>query len=58
MADAHTTKSVELDEGQRIEAAGVVQDLNIAMTWLTYPGRTNGTASAAQADFRPAAAAR
>ena len=49
--DAHTTASMDLDDGARLEAENVVHDLNIAMTWVTYPGRTNGTASAEQVDF-------
>ena len=49
--DAHTTGPLELGNGVRIEAVSFVQDLNIAMTWLSYPGRTNGTASAEEIDF-------
>ena len=49
--DAHTTGTIELDDGSRIEAAGVVQELNIAMTWVSYPGRKNGTATAEEVDF-------
>ena len=49
--DAHTTGTLELDNGMRIEAASVIQDLNIAMKWLSYPGRTNGTATAEGTDF-------
>lgn len=49
--DAHTTDSMVLVDGARIEAASVIQELNIAMTWLSYPGRTNGTAGAADVDF-------
>jgi nicotinamidase-related amidase len=49
--DAHTTNTIELDNGARIEAANVVQELNIAMTWLTYPGRKNGTATAEEIRF-------
>lgn len=49
--DAHTTDSMVLADGARIEAASVIQELNIAMTWLSYPGRTNGTAGAADVDF-------
>jgi len=49
--DAHTTGTIELDNGARIEAATVVDELNIAMTWLSYPGRTNGIATAEQVDF-------
>jgi nicotinamidase-related amidase len=56
--DAHTTGSMVLGDGARIEAASVVQELNIAMTWLSYPGRTNGTAGAAEVDFATPGGAR
>jgi nicotinamidase-related amidase len=49
--DAHTTGTMELDNGSRIEAASVIQELNMAMRWLSYPGRTNGTAGAGEVDF-------
>jgi nicotinamidase-related amidase len=49
--DAHTTGTMELDDGVRIEAASVVRELNVAMTWVSYPGRTNGTATAEEVDF-------
>ena len=49
--DAHTTGTMELGNGVRIEAANVVQELNIAMTWLSYPGRKNGTATAEEVEF-------
>ena len=49
--DAHTTETMELDERVKIEAADVVQELNIAMTWLSYPGRKNGAATAEALDF-------
>lgn len=52
--DAHTTSSMELDNGQRIDAARVVDELNIAMTWLSYPGRKNGTVKAEEVDFATA----
>ena len=51
LEDAHTTATMDLGNGARIEAAGVVQELNIAMTWLSYPGRTSGTAKAEEVDF-------
>lgn len=51
LEDAHTTGALELDNGDRIEAASVIQDLNIAMTWLSYPGRKNATAPAATVEF-------
>ena len=43
--DAHTTETLELGNGIRIEAVNIVRELNIAMTWLSYPGRTNRTVS-------------
>lgn len=49
--DAHTTETMVLDDGTKIEAANVVRELNIAMTWVSYPGRKNGTATAAEVDF-------
>jgi nicotinamidase-related amidase len=54
LADAHTTGTMEVG-GRTIEAADIVAELNVAMTWLDYPGRANGTASAGAIDFsRPA----
>jgi nicotinamidase-related amidase len=49
--DAHTTSTMQLENGTSIEAATVIQELNIAMTWLSYPGRTNGTATAEELNF-------
>lgn len=49
--DAHTTKTIQFDDGRTIEAASIVEELNIAITWLSYPGRKNGTAKAEQIDF-------
>jgi nicotinamidase-related amidase len=49
--DAHTTGTIELEDGAKIDAADIVQELNIAMTWVSYPGRTNGTAATEEIDF-------
>lgn len=49
--DAHTTGSLDLENGVTIEAADIVRELNTAITWLSYPGRTNGTAKAEEVDF-------
>ena len=40
-----------LDDGTRLEAADLVKELNIAMTWLSYPGRTNATAKTEDTTF-------
>ena len=49
--DAHTTANIDLGNGKMIEATTVVAELNIAMTWLRYPGRTNGIATSEAVDF-------
>ncbi|MEY2690528.1 MAG: hypothetical protein RL375_4728 [Pseudomonadota bacterium] len=51
VSDAHTTETLDLGDGSRLEAAGVVQDLNLAMRWLSYPGRSNGRALADEVVF-------
>lgn len=51
--DAHTTGSLELEDGTTLTAEHLIRDLNIAMTWVSYPGRTNGTAAAEAVDFLP-----
>ena len=56
--DAHTTETMTLDNGTRIEAVSVVDELNIAMTWLEYPGRKNGVATAEEVDFATPGGAR
>jgi nicotinamidase-related amidase len=56
--DAHTTGSMELEGGTKIEAARVVDELNVAMKWLSYPGRANGTATAEEIDFAKPGGAR
>jgi len=49
--DAHTTSSIEFDDGVTVAAESIVRDLNVAMTWLTYPGRKPRTAKADETDF-------
>lgn len=49
--DAHTTSTMEFPDGATIEAESIVRELNLAMTWLSYPGRTSGTAPAETVDF-------
>jgi nicotinamidase-related amidase len=49
--DAHTTKSMTLDDGFTIEAESVVRELNAVMTWLSYPGRKCTTAKANEVNF-------
>lgn len=49
--DAHTANGISLENGSRIEVASIIDELNIAMTWLRYPGRTNGIATTEEVDF-------
>jgi nicotinamidase-related amidase len=58
VSDAHTTQTMALDDGTTIDAASVVRELNVAMTWLSYPGRKNGIATAEQVDFAKAGGTR
>ena len=51
LKDAHTTGTMESEDGTRIEASNIVHELNMVMTWVTYPGRTSGTATVDEADF-------
>jgi nicotinamidase-related amidase len=51
LADAHTTSSIDLGNGAAVEARGMVADLNVAMTWLRYPGRTTSAAKVDEAQF-------
>jgi nicotinamidase-related amidase len=51
VSDAHTTKTRELENGTKLEAPILVQDLNIAMTWLSYPERKNDTMKAKDVVF-------
>lgn len=55
VGDAHTTGDMELGPGRVVEARTVIEDLNAAMRWLEYPGRTNAVATAAEVDFLRAA---
>jgi nicotinamidase-related amidase len=49
--DAHTTETIELEHGVRLEAENIIRELNLAMTWLAYPGRQNRAAAAEKVDF-------
>lgn len=51
LADAHTTEDMEPEPGRVIAARSVIDDLNLALRWLAYPGRRNEVAPAAQVSF-------
>lgn len=49
--DAHSAAPIAFQDGRRVETAGIVDDLNVVMAWVSYPGRVNGTATAEAVDF-------
>ena len=53
LKDAHTTESIELIDfdGEIIEAKNIVRELNVAIKWLSYPGRKNATLTVEELDF-------
>ncbi len=51
VSDAHTTGSIELESGGLISAESIIDELNIVMTWLSYPGRINNAVPAGQLSF-------
>ncbi len=51
IADAHTTGDTNFEDGGVIKAKQLVQELNIAMSWLSYPGRTNRAISIQDLEF-------
>jgi hypothetical protein len=57
LSDAHTTETMELGPGRAVEARSVIDDLNVAMRWLSYPGRASAAKATADVDFRALAVA-
>ena len=51
LSDAHTTQDMEIESGRIVEARSVIDDLNLAMRWLAYPGRSNEAVPVAEANF-------
>lgn len=51
VGDAHSTGSMTLEDGRTIDAADVVAELNVAMTWVSYPGRHNDVQSSEAVAF-------
>lgn len=45
LKDAHTTETVAFEDGVTVEAATVIRELNMVMSWLSYPGRSISTVS-------------
>jgi nicotinamidase-related amidase len=51
LQDAHTTGGHDLGNGNRVEAADIITDLNLTMRWLRYPGRSNRCAATDELGF-------
>lgn len=51
ISDAHTTEDLEIAPERVVKACDVVEDLNVAMRWLDYPGRLNSAVPAAEVAF-------
>jgi len=51
VSDAHTTCDIDRGNGTVVEAEGIVDDLNLAMTWQEYPGRKSTAAKADELVF-------
>lgn len=49
--DGHTTEDFDLGEGTIIPAWNIITDLNIVMTWVSYPDRTNRALSVDELTF-------
>ncbi len=46
ISDGHTTETIKFEDGTVIEAATIIKELNVAMTWLEYSKRKNTTVTA------------
>jgi len=51
IADAHTTANMETESGATIQAESIVDELNIVMSWLSYPDRKCAATTAVDVDF-------
>ena len=51
IGDAHTTSDLDLGPDRVVPARSVIDDLNAAMRWLSYPGRKNAVGQAAELEF-------
>ncbi|MFC1996585.1 isochorismatase family protein [Chloroflexota bacterium] len=49
--DAHTTETMELEKDVTINAKDIIRELNVVMTWISYPQRASKTLSVEDLDF-------
>jgi hypothetical protein len=45
------TGTIEFEDGRKIEAMSIIDDLNVCMAWVSYPGPTSSTAAPEDIDF-------
>lgn len=53
ISDAHTTESLEFDDGTIIEARDIIRELNASIKWLDYPGSPNSIIKTDEVVFNP-----
>ncbi len=51
--DGHTTGDQTYFDGRIIDAENMIMDLNVAMAWVTYPGRKGNAELASDITFSP-----
>lgn len=51
LSDAHMTRDMALEPGRVVTARSMIDDLNLSMRWLSYPGRTNAAVPVDEARF-------
>ena len=49
--DAHSTNTMRISEEKKIEAIDIITELNIAINWISYPGRKGKTQKTEEIDF-------
>jgi nicotinamidase-related amidase len=49
--DAHSTSSIELPDGRKLDAKQAILDLNIVMEYVGYPGRKNTSINVEDLNF-------
>jgi nicotinamidase-related amidase len=51
LSDAHTTEDMDYAPGKVLRAEALIDELNLALRYLSYPGRVNRVLSSAELDF-------
>jgi len=46
--DGHSTTDIEFEDGHVVTAGSMIDDLNVTMRWIGFPGRTSTTAKAGE----------